>query len=107
MSRKGSAWRKRMFDALCGRDGAFCAQCGEPHRWIFRRAGLWGSFCDGNFYTKVNRSSNLEVDHRHALHIGGDNDIQNLWLLCRDCHQLKTSTEQSQRLKRLFAEARV
>lgn len=106
MSRKGSAWRQRMFVMLCERDGSFCRRCGENHRWIWRQAGVWSTPEDGWRYTKVNRSSNLEVDHKHALHIGGDNAPENLWLLCRSCHRDKTSEEQSQRLKRLFAEAR-
>ena len=31
----------------------------------------------------------LEVDHRVPLHLGGDNDENNLWTLCRPCNQGK------------------
>lgn len=106
-ARKCSRWRKSAFAKLVDRDGARCSHCQIPGRTIWRQFGVWGSSEEGGCYTKVHPTSNLEVDHRDALHVGGDNDLDNLWLLCRDCHQRKTSMEQSQRLKRLFAEARV
>jgi 5-methylcytosine-specific restriction endonuclease McrA len=111
-ARMSTRARKQAFDALCNRDGSLCAQCGISDRTIWRAAGVynnddWGNNEDGHplgFYTKVNASSNLEVDHILALHLGGSNDLENLWLLCRDCHKIKTAREQSQRLKRLFAQ---
>lgn len=103
-SRPSSKWRQSMFRKLVERDGAICGQCGIAHRTIWRAAGVNG-FAD-NLHTRVNPSSNLEVDHKTALHVGGSNKVENLWLLCRDCHKRKTSLEQSMRLKALFAEAR-
>lgn len=101
-ARMSTRERKAAFAKLVNRDGAKCCMCGVDHRPIWRRMGLHGTLT----CTLVSQTSNLEVDHRLALHCGGDNAISNLWLLCRSCHQIKTSREQSERLKRLFAEAR-
>jgi 5-methylcytosine-specific restriction endonuclease McrA len=114
MSRPHSTWRKAMFRKLVERDGARCAQCWSEDRWIWRPAGQWanddwGQSADGytvSRYTKVNGSSNLEVDHKRPLRDGGTNDIENLWLLCRDCHKRKTVAEHSARLRKIFAETR-
>lgn len=109
----GSKWRKTAFAALCERDGAACQECRVPHKIVWRNTGyetgeLWGPDPWETYrYTGIRPTSNLEVDHRVALHLGGTNDHSNLWLLCRACHQAKTSGEQSYRLKRIFAEARV
>lgn len=34
-----------------------------------------------------------EVDHKIPLHLGGGNNDENLWWLCRRCHGLKTESE--------------
>jgi len=34
-----------------------------------------------------------EIDHRIRLEYGGDNDVQNLIALCRNCHGKKTASE--------------
>jgi 5-methylcytosine-specific restriction endonuclease McrA len=73
---KGS-WRKRVYADLVYRDGEKCAQCDIV--------------------------AALQVYHKEALQFGGDNSLVNLWLLCIPCHKAKTSREQSERLKSLFA----
>lgn len=114
-ARPHSGWRKGMFRKLVERDGAFCAECREQERRVWRDAGQgwanddWGADEDGrpiSRYSAVNGSSNLEVDHKTPLRDGGTNDIDNLWLLCRDCHKKKTVAEHSARLRRMFAEAK-
>ena len=35
----------------------------------------------------------FEVDHKVRLEYGGDNNINNLVALCRDCHGKKTALE--------------
>ena len=35
----------------------------------------------------------FEIDHRIRLEYGGDNDVQNLIALCRNCHGKKTASE--------------
>ena len=104
--RKGSKWRAKQFAALCERDGDVCQKCGCAHRVIWREAGRYVTIEERHHYTKVNPSSVLEVDHRIPLSEGGSNDLDNLWLLCRDCHKVKTSAERSARLKRMFADWR-
>lgn len=108
----GVKWRRNMFALLCERDGPHCSECGAHNRTIWRNMGYgcgekWGSDpWETHRYTIVYPTSNLEVDHRVALHNGGDNTPENLWLLCVGCHKTKTSAERSRRLKALFAEAR-
>lgn len=34
-----------------------------------------------------------EMDHRIALQFGGNNELPNLWTLCKPCHASKTATE--------------
>jgi 5-methylcytosine-specific restriction endonuclease McrA len=108
----GVTWRRKMFSALVARDGAVCAECRAPDRIIWRQMGVWAGDQWGSDpwerfrYTKVHPTSILEVDHKKPLSEGGANDLDNLWLLCGDCHKRKTSSEHSKRLKRLFAEAR-
>lgn len=108
----GVKWRRQSFSRLVERDGARCSECRTPDRTIWRQMGTWSGERWGSDpweayrYTKIHPTSVLEVDHRLALRDGGTNDIDNLHLLCRDCHKAKTAREQSQRLKRLFAEAR-
>ena len=35
----------------------------------------------------------FEIDHRVRLEYGGGNDVQNLIALCRNCHGIKTASE--------------
>jgi 5-methylcytosine-specific restriction endonuclease McrA len=104
--------KQKAFDFIAARDGLSCSVCAVGHRAIWRRMGLWSGDQWGDDawerfrYTKVNRSSNLEVEHTIPLSEGGGNDYRNLRLMCCDCHKAKTSAERSARLKRLFAEAR-
>ena len=35
----------------------------------------------------------FEVDHKLSLHKGGDNHVNNLEALCRDCHGEKTARD--------------
>ena len=42
------------------------------------------------------KSDNFEIDHIKPLSIGGTNDIDNLQILCKACHKIKTSGEQEQ-----------
>ena len=105
-NRKGSSWRKQAFAKVAERDGLTCSQCGVAHRVIWRKQAPCFSWLSDWLHTLVYPTSNLELDHRDPLHRGGTNDLENLWLLCRPCHQAKTSAEQSARLKGLFAEAR-
>lgn len=100
--------KKKAFKALCERDGDHCQECGEQHRIRWIRCGQYGSQFGGvdtweYGQTGVIGCSILEVEHRVPLHLGGSNDLGNLWLLCFNCHRAKTSSEQSARLKRLFA----
>lgn len=106
-SRKGSKWRAQRFYDLCHRDGCSCRECGEKGRRIWRQAGVFNNFdWHRARYTAVNASSNLEIDHIVPLSEGGSNDLENLWLLCVECHKRKTSAERSARLKKLFADWR-
>lgn len=34
-----------------------------------------------------------QLDHRVALQFGGTNDTNNLWTLCRSCHDIKSAHE--------------
>lgn len=112
--RKGTSWRNRVFVQLIARDGSHCIECGEGERTIWRKAGFannddWGWCEDGRAvsqYSAVNPSSNLEVEHTVPLSEGGTNDLENLRLLCVECHKVKTSAERSSRLKKLFSEGR-
>lgn len=37
--------------------------------------------------------SGFELDHRLALHKGGDNSDENLQVLCPECHEVKTAQD--------------
>lgn len=41
----------------------------------------------------------LEVDHVIELAAGGENSIENLQVLCKNCHKIKTSNFNSRRFK--------
>jgi 5-methylcytosine-specific restriction endonuclease McrA len=106
VSRKASSWRKRAFARVVARDGAVCAVCGSADSFMVRKAGTWGSFHEGDLYTRVNITSRLELEHTVPLSEGGTNDDSNLKLVCHDCHKIKTTSERSRRLKPMFAEWR-
>lgn len=55
---------------------------------------------DGGKYVVYGHTYNLEVDHKRALMNGGDNSLDNLATLCRDCHVVKTKMDNSLRRKR-------
>lgn len=44
---------------------------------------------DNNRCTNCGRSSNLTVDHKVPLSLGGSNIMSNLTTLCKDCHEHK------------------
>jgi len=48
----------------------------------------------------------LEVDHVIELAVGGDNDIGNLQVLCKECHKRKTSIFNSKRMTKSPTEPR-
>lgn len=53
---------------------------------------------DGGHCCMCNRVVDLhdsELDHRIALQFGGDNDEDNVWTLCIECHTGKSSREAS------------
>ena len=102
---KSPIWKRRMFAAIAERDGEACVTCksGQAFSWI--DAGR-GQTEDGIAFCWTYQRSFLELDHAVPLSVGGTNDVDNLQLLCHDCHKKKTSAERSLRLKRLFAEAR-
>jgi 5-methylcytosine-specific restriction endonuclease McrA len=64
LKRSGSTtrWRK-IRDEVLARDGWMCQRCGED--------------------------SNLEVDHITERQHGGDDQLENLQTLCRNCHKHK------------------
>jgi hypothetical protein len=45
----------------------------------------------GNCGSQLNHT--FEIDHKIRLEYGGGNDVQNLIALCRNCHGLKTASE--------------
>jgi hypothetical protein len=95
--RKGSKWRSRAFKTIWMCQMGKCEHCGLAESFIYRRAGVSGSFLRGDLHQIVWRSSNLELDHIIPLHRGGSNDYENLQLLCRDCHKEKTAAEHPRR----------
>ena len=96
VKRKGSKWRAKQFSDLCKMHGPYCQKCDQAHKIVWRAAGVYvTNFIEEHRYTKVNPCSILEVDHKIPLSDGGTNDIDNLWLLCRDCHKKKTIAERT------------
>lgn len=96
MARRNTKWRKRVFRQLVVRDGGACRQCGEPDRTIWRNGGVYSSSVDipgSTRHTRVFPCSNLNVEHVVALSDGGSNALNNLQLLCVDCHKKKTAGE--------------
>jgi len=91
-----------MFKRIAQRDGAVCARCGEPNRKLCVAAGQ-NQTEDGHRFSWVYFRTSLELEHVIPLHLGGDNEMDNLRLLCGPCHRSKTSAEQSARLKALGA----
>lgn len=104
-SRKPHSWRKRVLPKIIERDGAFCRSCGCAQSFTYK---TWGqsNTADGHRFSWVYRVSLLELDHITPLHLGGDNEVSNLQLLCHECHKRKTSAERSVRMKAFYAEAR-
>lgn len=96
VSRMGSSQRRAAYAKLIDRDGEACQECARGASTIWRRMGVFCTETEAR-YTKVWPTSNLEVDHRLPLWAGGDNDLENLWLLCIECHKQKTSREASER----------
>lgn len=45
----------------------------------------------GNHCGKCGGDGPFDIDHKHALALGGSDDDDNLWPLCEDCHRQKTS----------------
>jgi 5-methylcytosine-specific restriction endonuclease McrA len=45
----------------------------------------------GHCKTQLNHT--FEIDHKIRLEYGGGNDVQNLIALCRNCHGIKTASE--------------
>ena len=45
----------------------------------------------GQCHEQLNHT--FEIDHKIRLEYGGDNDVQNLIALCRNCHGKKTASE--------------
>lgn len=48
-----------------------------------------GSVCAG----RILLPQTWELDHIHPLHLGGTNNVDNLQVLCPNCHALKTQKE--------------
>jgi len=44
-------------------------------------------------HCKCQLDHTFEIDHRIRLEYGGGNDVQNLIALCRNCHGIKTASE--------------
>ncbi|WP_425571123.1 HNH endonuclease [Sphingobium yanoikuyae] len=93
-TRLSSQRRKQVFSALVRRDGARCRECQIAHCIIWRRAGIFATSAPEYYrYTRVNPSSNLEIEHIIPLSKGGTNNVINLQLLCGTCHKRKTAAE--------------
>lgn len=99
--RPHSRWRKVLFSRLAERDGRRCRECRRGDSLVWRKGGLsndgdWANepVCR-NLLTRVIPTSILEIDHRVPLSLGGSNDLNNLQLLCGDCHRAKTACEQA------------
>jgi 5-methylcytosine-specific restriction endonuclease McrA len=99
-------WKKKALEQLAVRDGAECCQCTAQQRYEWRAFGQWTSEDWGDWprdpmwlghYTSIRLCSYLEVEHIVPLADGGTNDLENLQLLCRDCHKHKTIAEHSAR----------
>jgi len=96
--RFNSAEKAKLYYTLCERDGEWCAECKCKPYTIWRRNGTCSSSSYGSHpHTIVYPTPNLEIDHRTPLWAGGTNDLENLWLLCIECHKAKTAKEASQR----------
>jgi 5-methylcytosine-specific restriction endonuclease McrA len=69
--RGGKNNMRRMKEQVLLRDGNRCRECGKQN--------LHGSDCT--------------LDHITPFFRGGTNDVKNLRILCRDCHNKKTNFE--------------
>lgn len=45
----------------------------------------------GNRCGKCGGDGPFDIDHKHALALGGSDDDDNLWPLCKACHSTKTN----------------
>jgi 5-methylcytosine-specific restriction endonuclease McrA len=95
--RTGSDWKRKARAMLIARDGASCASCGVAETTRWRRQGEFGGWGGDGRYTKVAPCSTLVIDHVRSLADGGDNGMQNLQLLCDQCHLAKTVAEKRSR----------
>jgi 5-methylcytosine-specific restriction endonuclease McrA len=57
--------------------------------------------CTGRLETKGNVPVDVIREHMQPLFLGGDNDLQNMALLCKPCATVKTAKEATQRGKML------
>ncbi|MEV7564671.1 HNH endonuclease [Streptomyces tanashiensis] len=57
-------------------------------RIIERKGTAWCDWCLDDF-----PAADMDVDHVRPLSVGGTDTDGNVQVLCRGCHQLKTSTE--------------
>ncbi|WP_414169829.1 HNH endonuclease [Streptoverticillium reticulum] len=57
-------------------------------RIVERKGQAWCDWCMGTF-----PASAVDVDHVRPLSLGGEDTDDNVHVLCRGCHRLKTATE--------------
>ncbi len=99
--RLSSKERAAIYRRIVVRDGEHCQSCLCPQRTIWRRQGTCTSSTYGEWpHCIVYPTSSLEVEHAVALRDGGTNQIDNLRLLCIDCHKRKTGQEATARAAR-------
>ncbi len=74
--------------------GGTWTRIAKQHKAIHIQCAQCGSIVD------------LEADHIVPLHRGGTNDASNLQSLCRQCHAIKTATEQGKDCGKKIAQFR-
>ena len=75
-----------MVDRMSSRDR------GIAKRAVMKRDGQWCACCKlARVKETYRETDNLELDHVLALALGGTDDLNNLWLLCGECHDIKTA----------------
>jgi len=70
--------RARRKKALLKRDGAQCSECGAPDQPPDPRKNKRG---------EIEHHAFLTIDHIVATRDGGDDEMENLRLLCAPCHR--------------------